>query len=180
MIEDPAPALSEKIPEAIRDILADEVAAARSRFRQLISQTVADFGRSGNRYGTSLVNRMDEAGRTELQDRASRILAVWNANIVALPAQPLEATIAAMQARVGLEAADVESVVQGVDMGRTPTHPLFLKNDAERISRRFAAELNTLLVVHNRGGDRSEIVQLKPGMWGLSLDLKALWRRIAG
>lgn len=168
-------------------LLASELATRQEVFARAISQLVAKLGASGNRFSTALVAKMEEAGREELQNRAVVIVEVW-CRVLARPhssasGELADATSHALD-RLGKERSRVERTVLDVQMGSIPHHPDFLLSTEELLRTSVPTQLrlagSPTSAGVQPGAGQDEVVEVKPNFFGMGINVRALWRRMAG
>jgi len=160
-------------------ILNDKLGEARLRFQQRVSEEVAEFGFRGQRFGSALVNRLAKIGREEFRSRAGIITTTWREWNKSVRRHAVEEVVSDSIARLEKERHDIEGVVLGVNMGRTRQPPGFLEVEVPSTRLRLEAKIRSLFdgTYDPAGKNAESLVELKPGIWGLSVNLGEAWHR---
>lgn len=135
----------DRIPASVSAVLDDELAAARTKFESSVSQLVADFGASGNRFGTALTHALRQRGTDELRNRAEIVVSAWRDQAGRPLGLSAESVLEAIAGRVHEESSDIGRFVLGISMGHNPVPADFLDQQLALTNGRIAAEVATLV-----------------------------------
>lgn len=158
----------------------DELAVRRGSFERAIQKLVAQLGLTGNRFSTALVYRMEEAGRNELRARAEVILGTWVRCLSNEGTDP-ENLDSARTTALEILKSEFENIVRvlaAVGVGSIARNEKFLDQQFHLTSARLTAELNVTPLTPTESSPE-HVVELKPNIYGIGFDLRALVRRLA-
>jgi hypothetical protein len=167
------------------------LADARREFAQSLSKPRSEMVDRGVYHSSIYSDRVRQLAEAEFARRASLVWESWRIVVEAegltLDAPDLADVRAALDDALAPASSDVQEAyhvaVQVAGVGSSDLSDIRLHTvdkvmaDAEVYSRAQSRRLHET-AEHRPGEQRPELIELKPGIWGISLNLKAVWRRI--
>jgi hypothetical protein len=161
----------------------------RDKQREFAAAVGRLYGGAANRgmlYSSGFQGQIGGAIHLEYDQRA---LALWEVFQPLLQAEPLSSDLGAelkVLLTQLLDACTDDLSAQherAADLMGSATSVGDIAQFRDEALARFNSEIDVFLLTAQRAAaaqtaHRADVIQLKPGIWGLSIDLKALWRRV--